>query len=1660
MRIKCPNSDIVLELPGDRTDMKFTCPACRKVHRVTVSITTPGEDPPPPKVNSATSMTRIQPHMPKKYATGAFAPVVDVPIDANFVLLDSSSVGQDGVDLGRAADPRPSQFGKDLSERKTEIIDRRPSDALRPQPEPPRTTPSDENIGIFEENPFVDDVSPMGRADSEETTRDDDDASESRRLWEQVKERHRAAAEAPQTPPPPSPPPPEAVSDQGFAFAGAGIGEAVKPKKRGRVAPVIFLALIVLAAAGFLGWQQYLYNAGRDDAAKLLTLADSAWERGDADSAANAARNADVALGESRRFHTAGKLWHLFSSWAGIGSSSPSPDGMERKIQGYLEREKALASFRASLDPSNTSGTAELIRDVTPSTDRDPALLAAMQKIAMRSTIGRLKSDAENLPPETARTRAWNDLQILEPVLSTANRDVFAKDVSDFDEAQRNRVIREVKEEICSVASLAASGNAGAIQRFRAVEDRVRRVDIPELSGSLVDMGEQGDRESLRQLSDLSAVVGKAVEFSQTVLSLPGEDEAEVYKQINTSIDDMMREAGAIASPHRAMAEAASNLVDATRGQADDLLGLRINVGGRLQSEMRRNRDYAGTRLAWFMLRMAFDDNKIAIDPAQFRYDSNRAAMDFVFDGIPASMSMGEDDYEKCIRVTIGEYTFTTGWAILFHKPVAWMAEMARAMRSAHVDAARYPDWELFEGPGGPLALSISSVGSGVALANPAVRYGRQVFFQERQYQVIELPTPEDSLRMVENFRLAAERLHDRVMSENTISQSLRQALKPILMGTYQQPDPRDYFDSAFCRRLIEADYLETYIAPMPDAIARRLEEYREALDKLEAGYDVFAVDLEDGGRLYAVARPDADIAGGGKASDQDPETGETVPRFTWRVEKGSETVFYSPQPARFVYAFMLAEHYDGIHKSRPAGVPKLSEVWHVTHGRLASYRDGDAGAEGDSEQWSSAIAEDSSGRFDPTIGPAGWNYPLHVLQRDDQGDPVLLATLSGTVKSPDFSGILDDDERRAAEDEWLDSTAKTLATPGELGLIFHQFFRYCSDSPMPELPNLIGSHFGLSDTHQTVYESLERRWVGRLIGDCDDLAEFFQVLTRRQGKLSHVMQLPGHAAAGWVEPNEAGGYRFAVLQTGPVLQFNAPTLNDVVEMAYRSFDRGEGISHMTTDAVPLLLRFADEETRTPFVLSARIYGDAEYADTMIEVQGYWHEHVYSAAIKVMEELVKVDQEIGNIKELGSLYERVGFYDRSAEMRRKELEMVRDENQQAAISTLLELTQLYFQEKNPEKALEALGEMETIMRKMVEDGDAGEFFRAMTFRSFWAMYMSRLGQTARAWDLVGYDVIMTKRQLGRVAEPVLRTLVIMYERMCMERDAAGGDLPAKSRRAMDAVRRELDEAFGRGYFKADDSYNAIINRYFILGRYAVSDEGRETGLTRLLEDGPYAAESKDQTKRSRGLDDEDWDWFRITPQLYLAIGMEMLDQDEYPEFYDPAAAKPFLEDVTRAVEKGAGLGSDVAGGDDVIKADLTLAFLNRDLASFRRSMATVKEKDYSSLYDDAALTFGLNCGLIPLVEFRAWIDVFREFFPGSQHYFKVVYRAIDKEHYDHALMMAEATAEFFPDEELLLEERDFIRSIIPGLKERKRLRGPVMMRGAADVRTEEERPAA
>ena len=1129
---------------------------------------------------------------------------------------------------------------------------------------------------------------------------------------------------------------------------------------------------------------------------------------------------------------------------------------------------------------------------------------------------------------------------------------------------------------------------------------------------SLEDMN--ADAEAQQVPKDLQALYEQLQQFAGMAL------EAEQYAAealANPEYDKnrfhlLVMKALAEDSDAHTFAVETVELVSRAWRQADGLVKTRDSLLARFHDEARRGGVNPGTRLAWNLIRVGAADPETRIDAATFRFDENSAEMSLRHHDADFHIRLDKDDYRHRVRASTSGYSFRTGWPVLLQKPLGWMAHMARDMRLAGVKPGRFDEWELMEAPEGLVALT---------LADSAAETPAQAFYRGKLRDIEAIPAPADAATLKEDFLEAAKALHEGILGDESISRQLRQALAPVLKGTYQEIDSRDYFDNDFCRRLVEADYLEAHIRPFPEARARELQRYRETLAKIDAGIDRFAIDLGGEGRMVAITRPDIDVRAGNAEDIRDPETGETVSRYQWRWEKPDMTVFHSPLPGRYIYAMSVLEYYGGRHKARPIGVPAKTEVWHALLGRLAEYADDMAEAIGDADKWQEAVVMDARGRRDPNAGPLGWNFPMYVPVRDDQGDPFLIATARGVVPSPDFSSIADESARRKAQDDWLDHTADVLATPGEMNLIYQVFFRYCSDSPLPELPNLIGSHYGLSDTHQTVYQSLERRWVGRLIGDCDDLAEFFQNLAVRQGRLAQVMQLPAHAAAGWLEENSEGGYEFIVLQTGPVLRFTGESREEAVEKAYRHFDDQEGGSHFTITAVPLLLRFADEDTRTPFVLSARIYWDRDYAEDMIKVQGYWHLHTFSAAVKTMEEMLESDREAGNVKELASLYEQIGEYEKASRLREEEFKLTGDDAL-GALSTLLDMAQLQIRAKNKPAAMHALRQMQTRLDKLRQT-DSRLYGRALSFRSSWAVLLARLGEPEQAWSLVRHDVEEAMSQGGAMPEPLLRTLVAMYDRLALQRDSGVFSPTRRSTRIRFAVRNALSRAFGEGYFKKDDSYNKIHTRYFWLGRYGVAVAGRKAGLDALFLDGPYPDGSRDHAARNEDLTEQDWEWFRIMPRLYLAYGLEMLDREEYPELYDPISAKRSLELVARAAEKGSDNATGgLVGQDAVLQSRLALSFVNRDLEQFCGLMEEVRSKDYSSLYDDAAVMFGTYCGQVPVAEFAPWIEAFHTFFPGKQNYFKAAYRALAKGHFDHAVMLARATAGFFPDEPLLVDE--------------------------------------
>jgi hypothetical protein len=252
---------------------------------------------------------------------------------------------------------------------------------------------------------------------------------------------------------------------------------------------------------------------------------------------------------------------------------------------------------------------------------------------------------------------------------------------------------------------------------------------------------------------------------------------------------------------------------------------------------------------------------------------------------------------------------------------------------------------------------------------------------------------------------------------------------------------------------------------------------------------------------------------------------------------------------------------------------------------------------------------------------------PPHLMWSSPRGELLQLMLPTGTLAAP------------SPATDFIAEAAAVATTPPLLDLLGQYFLHYVYDSPDPQLPQLPGHPQLRGDIHQTTAQTLAGAVGGICRGDCDDLAEIYQAITRQQNNLTHIIDLPQHAAAAYAEQID-DGYQVTVLQTGPTLQFSAPTVQEALQQAYQSFDAREVFD---PNAVGVLLRFSGENTRGPWRLSHRIFTDQDYADTMIEVQKHWHYNTYLQAITIMEKMIADgDRDTANFREMAGLLQFTG----------------------------------------------------------------------------------------------------------------------------------------------------------------------------------------------------------------------------------------------------------------------------------------------------------------------------------------------------------------------------------------------------------------------------------
>ena len=454
------------------------------------------------------------------------------------------------------------------------------------------------------------------------------------------------------------------------------------------------------------------------------------------------------------------------------------------------------------------------------------------------------------------------------------------------------------------------------------------------------------------------------------------------------------------------------------------------------------------------------------------------------------------------------------------------------------------------------------------------------------------------------------------VLPQTPIAPESRSAVADILAQLTLQDaqGSLNFVPPSFARRLVRAGWLEVLHAPRAQTA-----ELREAVLQAERmlptarfGAQASRMELvEDsfGNRVWTLATRER-VGYAQLAPPPAYYTNTALVRLVVRLPRGSD-------PLRDAARWQEAELFKGADRIAFWSAAQHLEFSETTWRRAFP-------TTGDGVEW--AALRDA--------------LPPHIVVTAPNGDVLALVTAHGRL-DPAKSG------RAADAETFYREAARALPDAAHLDLIGQYLLVYTFDSPDPRHPLLLGTRTVSGDVHQTASQTLATQAGGMMRGDCDDLSELYQEIAARQGRVAHMIGLPAHAALAWAEPLDGGAWVTYVLQTGQPLVFPGATLEDSLELAYKSFGSGE-LFDLTK--LEVLLRFSGENTRSSWFLSSRIFEDAQYARTMIDVQRDWHFQTYQSAIEKMRRLIASgDSDASNYTELAGLYHYTGQYDYAAQ---------------------------------------------------------------------------------------------------------------------------------------------------------------------------------------------------------------------------------------------------------------------------------------------------------------------------------------------------------------------------------------------------------------------------
>jgi hypothetical protein len=659
--------------------------------------------------------------------------------------------------------------------------------------------------------------------------------------------------------------------------------------------------------------------------------------------------------------------------------------------------------------------------------------------------------------------------------------------------------------------------------------------------------------------------------------------------------------------------------------------------------------------------------------------------------------------------------------------------------------------------------------------------------------------------------------------------------------------------------------------------------------------------------------------------------------------------------------------------------------------------------------------------------------FPPHILHLDLRDDVVRLLSPHGSVV-PARDGS--ESERR----RFIAEAAKALPTAAYLDLIGEHLFRYVNDSPDPAYVCLVGTETAYGEIHQTVEQTLATSAGGICRGDCDDLAEVYHAIATEQGKLPHIMNLPGHNALGWVDRTEDGQFHTYVLQTGPPMEFAGTTAPESLQKAYTAFSAGQGFD---PDQVPIALRFSGDNVRSDWVLGWRIFTDPEYARIMIDVQRDWHFSTYRRGVVKMERLVASgDDDPANIRELASLAGVTGQWELAAKYQKRALESGQDptctlalglmayeiemENDAEAIAIARRLITESFPEAEKRLGEDywpiALGVANTLLQETDERNiSLGLAQRVAGHAATRVRQLDQYRQSKR-FDKLVWDQDEHLFQ----ARMLLRSYAYEISGFFHETGLAELD----ENLSLASLLVPLEYWLARIAFHDVSEGGEIMTRYATAGSYYRTMLGWDC-LRHALADVAYPTGPRDHTDRLPGLPQfkRDLPWIKASVDFWAgALGYLFRKDAETLEVKD-------VLDLAREIE-GAYAAGNRLGFQSLTFEQLShgtgvcVALVTQDRDALRLAFRRIHDLGDKGYRDLTRGWLSTTARFLDVAWFRQVLEIWKEEVDYKPSWFAIAWACRLNKAPDHALVAVELGAAAYPDDDAFQEELAFMKELL------------------------------